>query len=844
MPRKRLLSAKVSQRGTHRALALILLALLTLLSAIALPTEKMAGAKEAVNQHSSRTSQAAPAQKLAIQGKELYEAGRFSEAAEVWQQAASAYARVGDFDGMTQSRINIAASLQALGLYPRACNTLLQAFGITDPDCQKLTSENENRQQLQDSLIKTLAAQPNSLQKTIGLRSLGDILQKLDDLELSTKVLQISLNTAIKLRSSQNESAALLSLGNVEQAWGNRARIRQDIASNQNPTPWHCLYKASIGAPKKFYQQAVEFYQQAANASVSPSTWVEAQVNRLSALLETNATRDAQKLWPQIQSKLQDLPDSRSMLYARIKLAQSLSCLKQATAADTPSWTETAQILATTVRQARSLNERRAESYALGYLGGIYAHTQQWSNAQDLTQQALTLAQAFKATDISYIWQWQLGHLLRIAGDITGASARYTEAVNTLHSLRSDLAATSTNVQFSFRETVEPIYRQLVDLLLQPNETSQKNLKQARDVIEELQLAELENLLRCNLQAASPVPIAQEADPQAAVIYPIVLDDRIEVVLSLYRQPLRHYSTSLPKEQNIEDFLETLRQSFQSSDSAGPGFLKFSQQMYGLLLKPVEAELEKNKVKNLVFVLDAPLRNIPMAGLHDGQHYLIEKYAVVLSPSLQLLPPQPVSEQNLEVLAAGISKQIPGFSAPALPEVNDELRVISEATKSVVLSNQEFTRLALQNQISEHAFSVVHLATHGRFSSKPDQTYIRAWDARINTNELKTLLQTREQSRSDAIELLVLSACETAEGDKRATLGLAGVAVRAGARSTLATLWSVDDESTTELMSQFYRELKTGVTKAEALRRAQLAVLKHEKSPYFWAPYVLVGNWL
>ncbi|HBL10917.1 MAG TPA: hypothetical protein DD379_05835, partial [Cyanobacteria bacterium UBA11162] len=137
-------------------------------------------------------------------------------------------------------------------------------------------------------------------------------------------------------------------------------------------------------------------------------------------------------------------------------------------------------------------------------------------------------------------------------------------------------------------------------------------------------------------------------------------------------------------------------------------------------------------------------------------------------------------------------------------------------------------------------------ATHGQFSSNPEQTFILTWDEKIKVKEFEDLLRFREQGSANPIELLVLSACQTAAGDKRAALGLAGVAVRSGARSTLATLWSVKDQSTAQLMSEFYQELSKGVRKAEALRTAQLNLLKQPKyeHPFYWAPFVLVGNWL
>jgi CHAT domain-containing protein len=250
-----------------------------------------------------------------------------------------------------------------------------------------------------------------------------------------------------------------------------------------------------------------------------------------------------------------------------------------------------------------------------------------------------------------------------------------------------------------------------------------------------------------------------------------------------------------------------------------------------------------------VFVLDGELRNVPMAVLYDKQQqkYLVQKYAIALAPGLQLLDPKPLQQVRLNVLAAGVEKERSLENREFIPleNVPRELESIqSEVPKSEKLLNQQFTETNLQNQLMATPFSVVHLATHGEFSSDPEKTFILTWDALLNVKRFDSLLRNSDENRSSTIELLVLSACKTAEGDKRAALGLAGVAMRAGARSTLATLWSVDDRSTADLMSEFYRELNAGVNKAEALQRAQLAVFAKEKSPYFWAPFVLLGNWL
>jgi CHAT domain-containing protein len=201
--------------------------------------------------------------------------------------------------------------------------------------------------------------------------------------------------------------------------------------------------------------------------------------------------------------------------------------------------------------------------------------------------------------------------------------------------------------------------------------------------------------------------------------------------------------------------------------------------------------------------------------------------------------------ERLKVLTAGLTEARQGFSA--LPAVESELKQIASEVPSKVLLNQEFIKTTLEKQINAAPFPIIHLATHGQFSSKAEETFLLTWDGRVNLKDLDELLQGRELETTHPIELLVLSACQTAAGDKRAALGLAGLAVRSGARSTLATLWSVRDQSTADLMVKFYRELiQTQVSKAEALRQAQLALLKNPKyeHPFYWAPFILVGNWL
>lgn len=262
--------------------------------------------------------------------------------------------------------------------------------------------------------------------------------------------------------------------------------------------------------------------------------------------------------------------------------------------------------------------------------------------------------------------------------------------------------------------------------------------------------------------------------------------------------------------------------------------------MYDWLIRPGKASLQQQNIKTIVFVLDDLLRSIPMSVLHDGENYLLEKYNVALTPGLQLLT-STNNAINFKTLTGGLTAARQGFSP--LPKVESELTQINSLVPSQTLIDDRFTRSDFQTQIESESFSAVHLATHGQFSSNAEDTFLLTWADKINVKDIGSLLQNKGEN---PIELLVLSACETASGDRHAALGMAGVAVRSGARSTVATLWAVRDDSTALFMSEFYRRLiQPGTTKADALRQAQLSLINNPKysHPYYWSPFVLIGNW-
>ncbi|WP_169267579.1 CHAT domain-containing protein [Brasilonema octagenarum] len=740
------------------------------------------------------------AQSLDILGRLQLVTGQPQEASVTWQDAQKVYSNIDDKNGVVRSRINQAEALRTQGFYRRAEKTL-------------------------EDVSKILQSQPDSLEKTVGLRSLGDVLQVVGKLKDSQDALQQSLEIAQRLKSPAQIGASLFSLGNN--------------ATTQQQT-----------------QQAIEFYQKTVQVSPSPLTKVQAQLNQLTLLIENQQLAQAQTLIPLIQPQLDTLPLTRSAIYARINFAHSLGKLTlsgvEALGEQTLTPSFSTQLLTTAVQQARDLGDKQSEAYALGSLGGLYEKAGEWSEAQNLTQQALLLAQASHAPEIAYRWQWQLGRLLKAKGDIKKAIAAYDTAVDTLQSLRSDLAAVTQDVQFSFRDSVEPVYRQSVELLLKEQQTqpNNKNLEKARQQIEALQLAELDNFFRQACLLGQKVLLDKVVDrdnPTAAILYPIILEDELQVIVKIPKQPLQHYSTKISQAE-VEKIVGELRQNLVQP-YAIKAFKTQSQQVYNWLIKPIESQLQKSGVNTLVFIPDGVLRNIPLSALYDGKQYLVEKYAIALSIGLQLQNPKPLARGRLNALTAGLTQPPLGYSQfSPLPAIKTELNLIAQAGISTTsLLDQQFTKQAWMSKVNATRFNILHLATHGQFSSRADQTFILAANGPINVIDFDNILRTRDEKKPEGVQLLVLSACQTAAGDNRAALGLAGAAFKAGARSTVASLWQIDDESTAQFVGAFYTQLKNvNMTKAEALRLAQLQLLKHPNysSPSFWSAYVLIGNWL
>jgi CHAT domain-containing protein len=339
--------------------------------------------------------------------------------------------------------------------------------------------------------------------------------------------------------------------------------------------------------------------------------------------------------------------------------------------------------------------------------------------------------------------------------------------------------------------------------------------------------------------------------------------DRLELILITARgNPIRR-SVNATRAEVIQAAKELRRTML--NPTARSGFLASAQKMYQWLAAPLEQDLQQLDIKNLVYIMDSGLRSIPLAALHDGKEFIVERYSVGLMPSLSLTDTRYFDVRNTSVLAMGAEKFA---DREPLPSVPVELSVITNRPwlgKSFL--NEAFTLSNLQSARDSQPFGIIHLATHAEYQlDNPNNSYIQLWDSQLRLDQLRQLGLNKPP-----VELLVLSACRTALGDDENELGFAGVAAQAGAKTVLGSLWYVSDEGTLGLMTEFYGQLKQTPLKAEALRRSQLAMLKGEvrlqagklitsngsyplppqlanlgdldlSLPYYWSAFTMIGN--
>lgn len=343
-------------------------------------------------------------------------------------------------------------------------------------------------------------------------------------------------------------------------------------------------------------------------------------------------------------------------------------------------------------------------------------------------------------------------------------------------------------------------------------------------------------------------------------------DDQLEIILvTAEGRPIRHRMPEATRAKVLQVAEEFRDRVANPRERQRHRYFASAQQLYQWLIAPIRADLQAQKIQNLAFILDAGLRTIPIAALHDGQQFLVEQYSLGLMPSFTLTDTRYADLRSLKVLAAGASRFA---DLPPLPAVSSEISTISQTGwQGKVLLNTDFTLQNLKLQRQQQPFGIIHLATHGEFhSGNLNNSFIQLWDTRLRLDQIRQLGWNHPP-----VELLVLSACDTATGDETVELGFAGIAAQAGAKSTLASIWLVSDAGTLGLMAEFYHQLQTAPIRAQALQQAQIAMLRGQVKlaagqlqwnggsvalpsslqtlpdqtfahPYYWSGFTMIGS--
>jgi CHAT domain-containing protein len=485
----------------------------------------------------------------------------------------------------------------------------------------------------------------------------------------------------------------------------------------------------------------------------------------------------------------------------------------------------------------REQGDDRLRSFALGMQGEAAHRRGDQATAETLYGLALILAERSGALEARYRWRWRLGEQALARGAHGEAEHHLALAVSLLGETRGRLPSRSSDL---FLRTMVPVYERYVDVLLQQATRAQgaeraAYLGRVQGVLEAQRTAEVEDYFarQCVTQNETG-----ELGPGSAALYPILLEDRLTLLLRR-DEGYRMETVAVPRER-VRDVATAFRLAIEQGEDPKAG-REDGQALYNWLLAPLEKTGALQGIQTLLVIPDGVLRTIPLAALHDGQQYLLERYAFVTVPALALAQrgERPDREAAPALLVGGLSDAVQGFSP--LPGVAREVSLLESRFSADVVFNQAFSETAVRRRFAEGDYRIAHFATHGTFSSDHRQSFLLTYEDVLSLRALESLLGGDDQP---PLDLLMLSACQTAAGDERAALGLAGVAVQAGARSAVASLWFISDAATAALVEAFYEGVfQRGLGKAEALRQAQLTLLRQKafSAPSYWAPYLLVG---
>ncbi len=789
--------------------------------------------------------------------------GDASTAIAYWQESIDHFAKTGNLRKVGRNITEQAQSYAALGQYRNSIKLLCGNSELLDPlnSC------------VQNSALAIAQQEKDPSGEIAALGSLGEAYRALSLYSQSLLVLE----KAAAMPDSSYQAAIFNSLGNTYSKEGERLKIQANSARLRGASQGDYFQEQA----NQSYRKAAEFLrksQEIASKEKDVTAQLKAGLNLIQLGKEISEDERISTIKESLRL-LETIPNSEEKIYGAITLANLpddgialTEPLAQCPEKRKLSESEAEKLLQDSARNAEQLENPRLLSFAYGALGHLYECNQDDSKALEYSQRAILNADQNQANlDSVYLWQWQIGRIRERQGRVDPAIAAYENAVISLEKIRRDIITSERNLQFDFRDQIEPVYRQLARLKLQKateasltQEERERELTQGIETIDQLRLAELQNYLGSDCFLDERSEQNSEIDTaNTAIFNSIILDQGTAIIVRLPDGKEKIHWILQPRSEIISTILRFRQELIESRLSIDDYDLSRAELLYDWLIRPFESDLEAQKVKTLIFIQDGLFQTIPMSALYDGKKFTIEKYAIAMTPSLSVVLSSGKRREEESALILGVTKPsvVERQNFQPLGNVPSEVSQVQlEFKTNRLLLDEAFNLENLKKELTGSEYKVIHIATHAQFGTIPEDTFLVIGNNnKLTIKELeKVLRQLGQDSRgmpkgSYAPELLALTACQTAEGDERASLGLAGVAVAAGVKSVVASLWSIPDESTSVLIAEFYRNLnRKGISKAEALRQAQLTLIRAKQedgindqydNPAYWAPFILLGNW-
>jgi len=695
-------------------------------------------------------------------------------------------------------------------------------------------------------------------------QSSGLLKKALNTLETRLELIQMSNDTC-------NKALFYSKLGDIHLLFGNKKQATKYIneADNIADNIKDILIKAIIKNRKgnfyavyKYYSEAEKSYNECLklidNNYDMLSMQIKTMINFIHlAIVNKSFSENNINNIAKIFDIIKHLPDVYDKYFNLISLSSiSLSIIDNKKKYEQRLIPTIKKILEYTKIGTKKIQDYTLSSYANGCMGQCYKYDRNnFKEAFKYFHKAIINLNSVYRPEIMYLWHWELGQLYKIQGKNNNAITSYKQAVKMLNKLTAYFHVGNRGKTDIFYKRIRPVFFELAELYLNKAKDLKinsvinkavydKTMTYAINNIEMIRTLELQNYYQdeCIVETMKNINKLRHPPPNTAIIYTVPLFDRLILLvsfpdsfqqktvskkLSFFRKKIRQLNLKL---QDIED-----------DDS----YKRISRNLYELLISPIEDQLQKYSINTLIFVPDSFFRDIPFATLFDGEKHLIEKYCIanITAASLTNLNKKK-NKIDYNVIFAGLAKE----AKPELENVCIEYNYMKAMINNIVgLIDSNFTQYNLINEFKKKSFSIVHIATHGTFYGDPDDTNLQAFKSEIKVEDIKKLITYYNLNEEHQVELLTFSACETAKGDEFATLGLGGIAVKAGAKSSLATLWKIDDKVSSLIFKEFYKQLIVDKnSKAMALQAAQNAIRKRKeyKHPVYWAPFVLIGNWL